>query len=342
MARALPRSRRQYALQSPALEIARDLKGIRAAKYPAFIEPALATPFAKTPSGAKWVHEIKFDGYRAQLHRRDFGTKMFTRRGYDWSDRFRHIIAASGELKTHAAVIDGEVIVPTEQGRSDFAALESDLSKATPSERLVFYAFDLLYLEVFDLRGCALLDRKRVLHALLEKVNGPIRYSEHLEEDGNHVFENACELELEGVVSKRVDGLYQSGRTNYWAKTTCRMRETFVVAGVAKKAGKFDGIYLGKRERGRLVYAGKLERGFSEQDKMRILLLHDRLKSKTQPIDAPRRFPKANWMQPRVLIDAEFRGKTGEGLLRHPAFKGVRQDLMDEPVGRKGRKGASR
>ena len=253
---------------------------------------------------------------------------MFTRRGYDWSDRFRNIIRSAGELKTHAAILDGEVIVPTDEGRSDFAALERDLAKKTSSNRLVFYVFDILHLEVFDLRGCALLDRKRVLHALLEGVPGPIKYSEHLAEDGPNVYRQACQLELEGIVSKRADGTYQSGRTNVWTKTTCRLRDTCVVAGWAKKAGRFDGLYLGRRDRGRLVYAGKLERGFTEDDKRRILAMFERFKSKTAPIDAPRKFPKAQWVKPRVLVDAEFRGKTGEGLLRHPAFKGVRRDLM--------------
>jgi bifunctional non-homologous end joining protein LigD len=294
-------------LQSHALEIARDLKGIRTGSFPGYIEPALATLTTKPPSAANWVHEIKFDGYRAQLHKRDRGTKMFTRRGYDWSDRFRNIIASVYELKAHAAILDGEVIIPTDEGRSDFGALEGALAKKGGDDRLVFYAFD----------------------ALLEGVKGPIKYSEHLEADGRDVFRNACELELEGVVSKRVDGKYQSGRTNVWTKTTCRLRDIFVLAGVAQKAGKFDGIYLGRRERGRLVYAGKLERGFNEQDKIRILMMAERLKAKKQPIEAPRRFPKAQWLKPGVLVDAEFRGKTGEGLLRHPAFKGVRRDLME-------------
>ena len=327
--RSVPRSRRQYALQSPALEIARDLAGVRSRPFPSYVEPALATLTPKPPAAANWVHEIKFDGYRAQLHKRDAGTKMFTRRGYDWSDRFRNIIASTHELKTHGAILDGEVIVPTNEGRSDFGALESALGKKGGDDRLVFYAFDILHLEVLDLRGCTLVDRKRVLEALLQGVKGPIKYSEHLEASGSEVFRNACELELEGVVSKRMDSTYQSGRTNVWMKTTCRMRDTFVMAGVAKKAGKFDGIYLGREERGKLVYAGKLERGFNEQDKKRILALSDRLRAKAQPIDAPRRFPKAHWVKPRVLVDAEFRGKTGEGLLRHPSFKGVRRDLME-------------
>ena len=109
----LPGSRRQYALQSPALAIARDLPGVRDARFPGFVEPMLATLNPKPPSKGKWVHEIKFDGYRAQLHKRDGGTKMFTRRGHDWSDKFRNIIRAAGELVTHGAILDGEVIVPT-------------------------------------------------------------------------------------------------------------------------------------------------------------------------------------------------------------------------------------
>jgi len=123
--------------------------------------------------------------------------------------------------------------------------LESDLAQGG-SDRLVFYAFDILYLQAFDLRGCTLLDRKRVLQALLKDVEGPIRYSEHLEADGPHVYRDACKMELEGIVSKRVDGKYESGRTPQWRKTTCRHRDTFVVAGWAERKGRFDGIYLGR------------------------------------------------------------------------------------------------
>lgn len=329
MRKSVPRSRRQYGLQSPALDIARELPGVRIGALPKFIEPALATDTSKPPSGANWVHEIKFDGYRAQLHKRDHGTKMFTRRGYNWSDRFRNIIAGCGVLNVHHAVLDGEVVILTPEGRSDFQALEGALAKKTGDNRLIYYAFDILYLETFDLRGCTLFDRKRVLYALLENAKGPIRYSEHLEASGSDVYAKACELELEGIVSKRADGKYESGRTSLWMKTTCRHRDTFVVAGVAQKQGRFDGLYLGRSERGKLIYAGKLERGFSEMETVRMMTMFSKLKAKKQPIRAARRFPKAQWLEPRVLVDAEFRGTTGEGLLRHPAFKGIRRDLMD-------------
>jgi bifunctional non-homologous end joining protein LigD len=159
---------------------------------------------------------------------------------------------------------------------------------------------------VFDLRGCALLDRKRVLHALLEGVKGPIKFSDHTEESGPVIYREACKFELEGVVSKRVDGKYESGRTKVWMKTTCRLRETFVVAGWAEKNGRFDGLYLGREQKRKLVYAGKLERGFTAADQDRILEQLRRLKTRTQPITAPRKFPKAQWVKPHAWSTPSF------------------------------------
>jgi bifunctional non-homologous end joining protein LigD len=207
--------------------------------------------------------------------------------------------------------------------------LESIISKGQRDERLIFYVFDLLHLDSFDLRGCTLIDRKRVLQVLLEGTRDPIRYSEHFETDGAEFFRNACKLGFEGSVSKVRDSKYESGRTAVWTKTTCRKRDTFVVAGWAERRGKFDGLYLGRERKKKLVYAGKLERGFTEDDKKRILAHLEKLKTKKQPIEAARTFSKAKWVKPHVLVDAEFRGQTSGGLLRHPAFKGVRRDLME-------------
>jgi len=256
-------ARRQSDLQSSAFKIAKELPGVRTTRFPGFVEPALAELRDSTPSGKRWVHEIKFDGYRFQLHKEDRGTRMYTRRGYDWSKRVTPIIRGCYQLNTHGVILDGEVVIMTPEGRSDFAALESSMSRKEPSPDLRFYAFDILYLDTFDLRGCTLLDRKKVLKAFLAKAGHPIYYSEHFEAEGPDVFRSACKLELEGVVSKAVDGKYESGRTLHWTKTTCRHRETFVLAGIAEKRGKFDGIYLGKKEGRSLVYAGKLERGFT-------------------------------------------------------------------------------
>ena len=156
-----------------------------------------------------------------------------------------------------------------------------------------------------------------------------MRLSEHLGADGREVLVNACRLELEGVVSKLKDGRYRSGRNDDWDKATCRHRETFAVAGWAEKQGKFDGLYLAHNEGGGLTYAGKLERGFSEEEKRDLVARLEPLREPKPPIGMPRKFPKAKWVRPAVLVDAEYRGKTGEGLLRHPSYQGVREDLMD-------------
>src|SRR3954467_11888102 len=198
--RPVPKSRRQYVLQSAALAMARELQGVRKGKHPDFIEPMLATLQPKPPTDDKGVHEIKFDGYRVQAHVGDGSTKFFTRRGHDWSPRFKEVGAALWDMKTHAAILDGEVIVPTKTGVSDFGALESDLG-AGRSDRLVYYVFDLLYLDGLDLRLCMLVDRKRVLKELLAAVSAPVMYSEHLEVSGPTMFKRACGMGLEGIVS---------------------------------------------------------------------------------------------------------------------------------------------
>ncbi len=156
-----------------------------------------------------------------------------------------------------------------------------------------------------------------------------MRLSEHLIGDGPAIWRRACAIELEGIVSKRGGSRYRSGRTEAWIKSTCRHRDTFAVVGWAEKNNKFDGIYLGRAQGGELVYAGKLERGMSSDDKRTLLARLNPLRVRTRPMRAARRkFPKARWVKPRLLVEAEFRGTTAEGLLRHPSFKGVRENLM--------------
>jgi bifunctional non-homologous end joining protein LigD len=160
------RSQRQHVLNSPALRLARELPGVRPAPFPDYIEPLLATQWDHPPPGDNWVHEIKYDGYRLQISRSDAGMRAYTRRGYDWAPRFPTITATAAQLNTRAAVLDGEVVVVTPQGDRDFSALESYVSSKQPDRALhnvIFYAFDLLHLDGFDLRDAALIDRKCVL-----------------------------------------------------------------------------------------------------------------------------------------------------------------------------------
>jgi bifunctional non-homologous end joining protein LigD len=226
--------------------------------FPGFIEPALATSIDNLPSGKRWVHEIKFDGYRVQVHLRDAPVKVFTRRGNDWTNRFRKIAADAWHINAGSAIIDGEVVVPAEDGTTDFSVLQNELKGQ--SKKIVMVAFDLLYLNGHDLRKLPLFERKALLHKII--VETDIRFSESFEVDGQEMYKHACKTGLEGVVSKVRDSRYVSGRVNDWVKKTCAQRETLAIAGFALDGKKWDGIYLGRREGRELICAGKVDHGF--------------------------------------------------------------------------------
>jgi bifunctional non-homologous end joining protein LigD len=240
--------------------------------------------------------------------------------------RFKSLQAAFWDLPADRAVIDGKIVVLTPDGLSDFGALEDDLA-AGRSDRLTFFGFDLLYLNSWELRACAVIDRKRVLEVLIGGLKSRLRYSEHVEADSKAIYQNACKLKLEGIVSKRKDSRYSSGPTASWTKVTCRTRDTFVVAGIAYNRNKFDGIYLCRRKEDGLLYAGKVENGFTPASQRDLEESAKALKSRSQPLTKKIRKPKAQWLKPELLVDVEYRALTGEGKVRHPSFKGLRKDL---------------
>ncbi len=324
----LPKSKRQYVKNYEAQALARDLEHKRVARFPKFVAPALATLVDAPPTATQWVHENKFNGYRLQLHLQNGQVRFFTRRGNDWSRRFGPLVTAAWQLEADAAVIDGEVVVQAADGTTDFGALQADLGESR-TDRLVFFAFDLLYIGRYDIRAAPLLDRKLILETLFETAKEPLRYSKHFEaDDAEKLFADACELGLEGLVSKRADSAYRSGRSTNWVKVTCRNRDTFYAIGIASKAGKFDGVYLARRDGDALVYAGKVERGFSDA---KVKELKQRLKgheAKRQPLTTKVAKPKAQWFEPTVLVDVEYRALTGARKLRHPSYKGIREDLI--------------
>ena len=228
------------------------------APFPGFIEPALAKSIDDVPSGNRWIHEIKFDGYRVQLHIANEAVRVFTRRGNDWTKRFKRIADAAFLISASSAIIDGEVVVPAADGTTDFSVLQNQLKGK--SDKIVMVAFDLLYLNGYDLRKMPLVERKALLKKLIAKT--AIQYSESFEIDGPELFKHACGICLEGVVSKVRDSKYVSGRGNDWVKKTCAQRETLQIAGYAMKGTKFDGLYVGRREGDELIYAGKVDHGF--------------------------------------------------------------------------------
>ncbi len=292
------------------------------APFPGFIEPALASSIERVPAGTRWIHEIKFDGYRVQVHLANEAAKVFTRRGHDWTDRFKKIADDAWHIKAGSAVVDGEVVVPAEDGTTDFSVLQNELKGG--STRIVLIAFDLLYLNGRDLRKLPLDQRKAELKKIIAGTE--IQFSESFEVEGAEMFSHACKVGLEGVVSKVRDSIYASGRGNNWVKKTCARRETLTIAGFALDEGKWDGIYLGRRKGDDLVYAGKVDHGF---DKVSAADLQKRLKPlirKTQPY-AKRIAHKGVWVEPKLLAEVEYRAKSAEGKVRHPFFKGLREDL---------------
>ena len=188
------------------------------ASYPGFIAPALATSITKVPSGERWIHEIKFDGYRVQVHIKDAAVTVFTRRGNDWTKRFKKIADDAWHIDAGSAIIDGEVVAPAADGTTDFSVLQNELKGR--STKIVMVAFDLLYLNGYDLRKLPLIERKAHLKTLIAKT--AIQFSESFEIDGPAMFKHACKTGLEGVVSKVRDSRYPSGRSNDWVKEDMR------------------------------------------------------------------------------------------------------------------------
>jgi bifunctional non-homologous end joining protein LigD len=282
----------------------------------------LASSIEKVPSGARWIHEIKFDGYRVHVHLRDAAVKVFTRRGNDWTIRFKKIATDAWHIDAGSAIIDGEIVVPTEDGTTDFSVLQNELKGK--STRIVLVAFDLLYLNGYDLRTVPLIARKAHLKKIIAGTD--VQFSENFEVEGREIYAHACKVGLEGVVSKVRDSRYTSGRGNDWVKKTCAQRETLTIAGFALDGSKWDGIYLGRRKGKDLIYAGKVDHGF---DKVSVAELRERLMPlirKTQPY-AKKIAHKAIWVEPELLAEIEYRAKSAEGKVRHPFFKGLREDL---------------
>jgi bifunctional non-homologous end joining protein LigD len=295
--------------------------GIKA-NYPGFIEPALASSITRVPSGTRWLHEIKFDGYRVQVHLANESLRVFTRRGHDWTNRFKKIADDAWHIDAGSAIIDGEVVVPAADGTTDFSVLQKELKGR--STKIVMVAFDVLYLNGYDLRKLPLFERKALLKKLV--TGTAIQFSESFEIEGQEIYKHACKTGLEGVVSKVRDSKYPTGRSNHWVKKTCAQRETLTIAGFALDGSKWDGLYLGRRKGDDLVYAGKVDHGFDNDIAKDLRARLKPLIRKSQPY-AKRIAHRGIWVEPSLLAEIEYRAKSAEGKVRHPVFKGLREDL---------------
>ena len=308
------------------------LRGAKRAPLPAFVEPMLASPQAKPPAGERWISEIKFDGYRLQARLEAGRVKLLTRSSLDWTKKFGSVVVnAFQDLPIGSALFDGELVVERASGAADFSALQADLSEGR-SDRFVFYAFDLLYLDGFDLCGVPLLERKRLLEALVSSQVGPLRFSAHFDENSAVVLRHACRLGLEGIITKRADSTYRPGRSKAWIKCKCSFRQEFVVAGyvpssTSRKA--VGSLVLGVYEGDSLKHVGRVGTGFTHAVSEDLFQRLERSRTPTSPFDRPltaEEGRQVRFVRPELVCEVDFRDWTADGHLRHASFRGLRED----------------
>jgi bifunctional non-homologous end joining protein LigD len=330
---ARPRAKQPSPQKKPPALRSGDLDsipGVERGKLEPFIPPQLATLVDRPPDDANWIHEIKIDGYRIYARCQDGAVRLMTRTGQDWTHRFKPIAAALSALPARQYAIDGEIAVLDERGTSNFSALQEALSNGT-EDRFHFIAFDLLHLDGYDLRQVALRDRKSLLRRLLAAPPASVAFSDDISGGGATVFAHACQMRLEGVVSKRADRPYESGRSGSWVKSKCVMRQEFVIGGFTDPKTARAGIgalAIGYYKDGKFHYAGRVGTGFSQMVSQALAKqLRKLAQSESAFVDIPREARRSvHWVKPSLVCEVEFLAWTRDGVLRHPSFQGLRED----------------
>ncbi|MBV8674512.1 MAG: non-homologous end-joining DNA ligase, partial [Acidobacteriaceae bacterium] len=310
------------------------LSGAPKERLPTFIKPQLASIASEPPQGAGWVHELKLDGYRIQCRidgddKNGARVQLLTRSGLDWTHRMKALAAEVATLGVDSALIDGEVVVLEPDGTTSFAKLQASFEEGA-RHLLTYFAFDLLHLNGHNLRDLPLTDRKAMLSRLFEEPDGALRFSEHVDAPGDLVFKKACELQAEGIISKRADGKYISSRTSDWRKVKCLNEQEFVVGGFTLPTNGIYGVgalLLGYYEKARLIYAGRTGTGFTRKIHADLRARLDKLRRDTMPFDNPPAEARkgAIWVKPELVAQVHFATWTADNVVRQAAFMGLRE-----------------
>jgi bifunctional non-homologous end joining protein LigD len=318
----------------PGIDIKRikNLPGARKAPLPDFIPPQLATLVPAPPSGDAWLHELKFDGYRMVCHLDRGKARFWSRNQKDWTEKFPNLSKALKAFPANTAILDGEVVVVDKSGRTSFQKLQQSMKGGAAT--FIFQIFDLVYLDGYNLTRVPLQERKTLLEDLLAGADakGPLRYSDHVVGNGDRFFKQACEYGIEGIVSKLADSVYESTRSRSWLKVKCVKRQEFAIVGYTPSKKDFPGfgsLILGVYEKGKLLYSGRVGTGFSIKQRLELQKKLDRISQPAMPFATKPKDPGlrgAHWAKPELVAEVEFTEWTEEGSIRHPSFKGLRED----------------
>lgn len=296
---------------------------------PDFVPPMLPALHDRPPRGAAWIHEIKYDGYRTQIRIDGGQARMLTRNGHDWTHRFRDLPAAGAALPVRSAIIDGEVVTIRPDGVTSYRDLLTALS-GDRSKELHYYAFDVLWHDGQDLRRAPLLERKARLRTLIAESSGPIIYSDHIVGAEPDLLSRFCAMGLEGIVSKRADSRYVSGRSDIWRKSKCTKRHPFVIGGWRRPATGVAGVgalLLGALdEQGQLVYAGKVGTGWDVATSVALQGLLETIAIERSPFSDRMRRGKALWVRPELVCEISYAEWDPPHEIRHASFKGLREE----------------